>query len=108
MSFDDRSFKKNYSGYYSKPMAEARSGALRVALLFGSAVIALALILVPVLNNRPNNDVVTQSLFPTGVDTMATGSIRNSQGYTVRRSVLQPAPDAVCIIHQDGTKKGAC
>jgi hypothetical protein len=107
MDFDARSSRKTYSDYYSGPIAEARTGALRVALLFGSAVIALALILVPILNNR-SNDVVTQSLFPNGVDTMATGSIRNSQAYTVRKSVLQPAPDAVCIIHPDGTKKGDC
>ncbi|PYE88981.1 hypothetical protein [Phyllobacterium leguminum] len=107
MGFDDHSFKKDYSDYSSGSMAEARSGALRVALLFGSAAIALAMILVPILNNR-SKDVVTQSLFPNGVDTMATGSIRNSQAYTVRRSVLQPTPQAVCIVHTDGTRNGEC
>lgn len=107
MGFDDRSFKKEYSDYSSSSMAGARSGALRIALLFGSAAIALALILVPILNDR-SNDVVTQSLFPKGVDTMATGSIRNGQAYTVRQSVLQPTPQSVCIIRQDGTKNGDC
>ncbi|RCS22484.1 hypothetical protein DUT91_19005 [Phyllobacterium salinisoli] len=107
MRFDDPSFKKDYSDYYSSSIAGARSGALRIALLFGSAAIALALIVVPILNNR-SNKVASQSLFPNGIDTMSTGSIRSSKAYTVRKSVLQSSPQGVCIIHPDGTKKGEC
>ncbi|PRD40942.1 hypothetical protein C5748_24060 [Phyllobacterium phragmitis] len=107
MGFDDHSFKTDHSEYYPNSIAGARSGALRIALLFGSAAIALALILVPILNNR-SNDVASQTLFPSGVDSISTGSIRNSRAYTVRKSVLQASPQTVCIIHSDGTKSDDC
>jgi hypothetical protein len=42
------------------------------------------------------------------VDAIETGSIRSSQAYTVRKSVLQPTPQAVCIIYSDGKKNGEC
>lgn len=78
-------------------------GALRLALLFGSAVIALALIAVPMLAGRD------QSIRggPVGLDMMSTASI-GSDAYTVRRSVLQPAPEAVCIIRSNGDRSGKC
>jgi len=108
MPFDDHSFhKKDHGSYYPNSIAEARWGALRVALLFGSAAIALALILVPILSERSRN-VASQSLFPDGIDSISTGSIRHSQGYTIRKSVLQSTPEAVCVIHSDGKKDGDC
>ncbi len=36
-----------------------------------------------------------------------TGSI-GANTYTVRRSVLQRSPDAVCIIRTDGGRSGDC
>ncbi|KXF79387.1 hypothetical protein ATN84_06670 [Paramesorhizobium deserti] len=108
MPFDDHSFhKKDHGSYYPNSIAGARSGVLRITLLFGSAAIALALILVPILNER-SRDIASQSLFPDGVDTISTGSIRHSRAYTVRKSVLQSTPEAVCVIHPDGRKSGDC
>ncbi|OQM75455.1 hypothetical protein [Manganibacter manganicus] len=79
-------------------------GALRLALLFGSAVIALALIAVPMLAGR--GPLVRGDA--SGLDMMSTGSIRHDTSYTIRRSVLQPAPDAVCLIRSDGRQSGRC
>jgi len=76
-------------------------GAVRVALLFGSAAVALALILTPLLDRR------TRDTASYGLDPVATGSIPD-RVYTIRRSVLQPSPDATCIISQNGTRSGAC
>lgn len=78
-------------------------GALRLALLFGSAVIALALIAVPMLAGRDHS--IRGG--PVGLDMMTTASI-GSDSYTVRRSVLHPAPEAVCIIRSDGRRSGEC
>jgi hypothetical protein len=39
---------------------------------------------------------------------MTTGSIARGGTYTVRRSVLQSAPSAACIIRADGTRSGDC
>ncbi|MCT7377473.1 hypothetical protein [Chelativorans salis] len=80
-------------------------GVLRVTLLFGSVAIALALILTPLLERRTHNS----ALFKPTVDRMTTGTVGNrDSAYTVRRSVLQPSPQAVCIIRADGTRRGAC
>jgi len=77
-------------------------GALRVALLFGLMGIALALIFVPFAERK------AESLVASGLDMTTTGSIRPGDTYTVRRSVLQPSPDAVCIIRSDGSRSGEC
>lgn len=77
-------------------------GALRLALLFGGLAVALALIIAPIAER--------QSRFyqPGEIDGMTTGSIRAVDTYTIRRSVLQPSPDSVCVIRADGTRRGAC
>lgn len=80
----------------------ASSGALRVALLFGLMGIALTLIIVPLAERR------TGPLVAGELDMTTTGSIRSGDTYTVRRSVLQHSPDAVCIIRSDGSRSGAC
>jgi hypothetical protein len=77
-------------------------GALRIALLFGSAAVALALIAVPLLEGRVSDRPAG------GVDLMSTGSIGTGETYTIRRSVLQSSPDAVCVIRSDGTRSGDC
>lgn len=84
------------------------AGVLRVALLFGSAAVALTLILVPIAERQGNERSV--AAVPRGVDMMSTGSIaaRGGESYTIRRSVLQPHPDAICIIRDTGEMTGAC
>jgi hypothetical protein len=77
-------------------------GALRIALLFGSAAVALALIAVPLLEGRSPDRLAS------GIDLMSTGSIGRGEIYTIRRSVLQPSPDAVCVIRADGARSGDC
>ena len=81
----------------------AGMGLLRITLLFGSAAAALALIATPLLDRQPR----LQS--PAGLDMTSTGSIgRSDSTYTLRRSVLQSAPGAVCLIHADGRRSGDC
>ncbi|TKT75230.1 hypothetical protein [Aquamicrobium sp. LC103] len=80
---------------------------LRVTLLFGSAAVALALILTPLAESQARR--VAQTGTPVGVDMMSTGSIgQRGSSYTVRRSVLQPTPNSICIIRDDGTRSGDC
>ncbi len=85
-----------------------RTGALNLALLFGTAAIALALILTPMLSSRPDGRVLANAPV-VDYDMMSTGSIPSrptSKRYTVRRSVLQDMPGAVCIIDGDGSSSG--
>jgi hypothetical protein len=42
------------------------------------------------------------------LDMMATGSVAKSSEYTLRRSVLQPADAAPCVIYADGRRLGSC
>ena len=93
-------------------------GALRVTLLFGSAAVALALILAPIAENQV--DRMMYSSYPAGLDMLATGTIgggagiggpvgqRGGSAYVVRRCVLQPSPNSVCIIRQNGMRTGDC
>jgi len=83
---------------------DAGMGALRIALLFGSAMVALALLIVPMLDRT----AIFADGSAAGVDVMSTGSINPSRSYTVRRSVLQETPNAVCIIRSNGTRSGDC
>lgn len=82
----------------------AGMGALRITLLFGSAVIALALLATPALDMRTRQQVGNAA----GLDMMSTGSVRRGEVYTIRRSVLQPKPDAICIIRSNGQRSGEC
>jgi len=84
-----------------------RTGVLNLSLLFGTAVIALTLILTPMLTSKTDNRVLANA--PLDYDNIQTGSIPSgttTKRYTVRRSVLQEMPGAVCIIDGDGTKSG--
>lgn len=82
----------------------ASSGALRAALLFGSAGIALALILTPILERKTRDHAFA------GVDLMSTGTVASQRGntYTIRRSVLQAHPGELCIIRANGSRSGIC
>lgn len=81
-------------------------GALNVALLFGTAIIALTLIVTPLVSQQ--KDRMEASTL--GYDDIKTGSIPSHDGkvkhYTIRRSVLQSDPSEVCIIDDNGNKSG--
>jgi len=92
---------------------DAGAGILRVTLLFGSAAVALALILTPIAEKQA--DKMLFSSYPSrGLDMMTTGAVggsigqRQGESYVVRRSVLQPNPNSVCIIRQNGMRTGDC
>ncbi|ODT06521.1 MAG: hypothetical protein ABS58_11205 [Mesorhizobium sp. SCN 65-20] len=87
--------------------SRASAGILRFTLLFGLGAVALALIITPLID-RKMRPQIGQMRFD-GIDYTATGSIgRNNNGYTLRRSVLQKSPQAVCIIGQSGSRSGQC
>ena len=91
-------------------MPVAKSGFVRCVLLFGSAVLALTLVIVPVLSEKANKQTA-QSLFPAGVDMMSTGSIARGnadKAYIERKSLLQSSPEAICVIARDGSQQGDC
>nr|WP_109578345.1 hypothetical protein [Aminobacter sp. AP02] len=84
----------------------AGAGMLRVALLFGFAAIALALVATPYLEGKTRMQA-GQVRFD-GLDYTTTGSIGRSSSYTLRRSVLQKTPQSVCIISESGVRSGQC
>ena len=86
---------------------EAGMGVLRITLLFGSAAVALALLATPLLD-RGAQERFASNTYPSDLDMTSTGSIGRSTTYTVRRSVLQPSPDSVCIISNNGRHSGDC
>ena len=79
-------------------------GALRITLLFSAAAVVLALIAAPLLESRSGSGLARNAR----VDLMSTGSIGGTTSYTIRRSVLQSSPDAICIIRSDGARSGDC
>jgi hypothetical protein len=81
----------------------AGMGMLRIALLFGSAAVALTLILAPLADRYSRSQFAANG----GLDYSTTGSIGKRAVYTIRRSVLQRA-DAICIIRPDGRRSGDC
>jgi hypothetical protein len=83
------------------------SGAVRIALLFGSAAVAFTLILAPIIN-RGTESFTARRANPSALDGTATGSILKTRGYTVRRSILQGAPSSVCIIADNGSQSDKC
>lgn len=86
--------------------AEAGMGVLRITLLFGSAAVALALIVAPFLDRQTQPQYARDGFV--GIDQMSTGSIGKRNVYTIRRSVLQESPNAVCVIRQNGSRSGDC
>lgn len=83
----------------------AGMGALRVALLFGSAAIALGLIVAPIADRATRSQTAGLGA---GLDLTSTGSVGSGHLYTIRRSVLQPFPDSVCVIGDNGQRSGDC
>lgn len=78
---------------------------IHLALAFGSLAVALGLIIAPIAEER-----VMRQAGTAGIDMTSTGSVGNrGKGvYTVRRSVLQSTPNAICIIHANGVHTGDC
>ncbi|QND48480.1 hypothetical protein HB780_23105 [Rhizobium lusitanum] len=83
-----------------------KTGALNIALLFGTAAVALSLILTPMLSDKSKSNVLASA---PELDTMTTGSIQRTEDgkrYTIRRSVLQQEPGSVCIVQGYGADGG--
>jgi|GEM_PF-166579 len=98
-----------WSSVYSDASKERQRGglsAIRVALLFGTAAAALALI-VPPLADMASDEWILFGADP-GIDYTTTASIPRSREYTIQRSVLQRSADSVCIIDARGRHSGDC
>lgn len=94
MSFDDNFFKSS-PAETRNTLSKTGSGILRVVLLFGSAAIALALLIVPILNDQANR-VASQSVLPNGIDRTMTGSIKRdipAKASTKTECNMLTAPD---------------
>ncbi|MFC7065924.1 hypothetical protein [Brucella rhizosphaerae] len=102
MSFDNNYFSADHNEYTPGPLSKAGRGILRVVLLFGSAAVALALIIVPVLNDQANK-VAAQSVLPDGIDRTMTGSIKRDPVVS-RKAPVRP----ICVIDPDGSHTGDC
>jgi hypothetical protein len=96
---------------WTDTLGVAGSGAVRLALLFGSAAVALTIILTPLAEKQ----VVRSAALQTGIDQIATGSTKNAnrslpvtRNFVIRRSVLQTDKDDICIIGSDGVRTGTC
>jgi hypothetical protein len=96
------------TGRPATSFAEARTGLFRATLLFGSAVAALSLIVVPEIDHRTKLLVAERAA---DVDPITTGSVGTGaelRRYTVHRSILDRPDRDPCIMFPDGTQKGAC
>jgi hypothetical protein len=85
----------------------AGMGILRITLLFGSAAVALALIVAPIAESQTRS-YVARGGTPAGLDEMTTGSTGYRGEYTIRKSVLQSSPQTVCVIRDNGVRIGDC
>lgn len=92
---------------WTSRLGHAGMGAVRVALLFGMAGVALALILTPIAERRSRPEFA-QFGAPFGIDPITTSSTKRPETYTIRRSVLNPGRNAFCIIGADGSVSGDC
>ncbi|MDY8110544.1 hypothetical protein U0C82_15485 [Fulvimarina sp. 2208YS6-2-32] len=91
----------------TSPIAQLRSLLVRGSILFGVAVVAVALVVVPAI--RGEGDTLS-AMSGSNLDMMSTGSITSggqSTTYRVQRSILQPDA-APCIFWPDGRQQGAC
>ena len=80
---------------------------LRATMLFGMLAAALAMFAAPYLDRSSKRIVMERT--NAGIDFTTTASTPQQRPtYTVRRSVLQDAPNAVCIIHANGARSGYC
>jgi hypothetical protein len=95
--------------YTSRERLEYAGGSiLRIALLFGSVSIALAMIVTHLLDKNFSGNVTQTESASSGLDFGSTASIGEKGRYIIRKSVLQPDPNSVCIIRENGTYSGDC
>lgn len=102
----DEQFWKTVREKHQETYRSSRTGVLNIALLFGTAAIALALILTPMLSSHDDRSKIAS--VKQDFDMISTGSIPKQQSttttdadgkrYTIRRSVLQDTPGSVCIV----------
>jgi hypothetical protein len=102
----DEQFWKTVREKRQETYRSGRTGALNIALLFGTAVIALALIVTPMLASHDDRNKIAS--VKQDFDMLTTGSIQkqpsttttdaDGKRYTIRRSVLQDTPGSVCIV----------
>ncbi len=104
----DDEFWKSVRNRQRATYRSGKTGALNIALLFGTAAIALSLILTPMLAER--SDQKRLAHVQEDFDLLTTGSIpsgeRGNKHYTIRRSVLQETPGSVCIVQGYGGNGG--
>ncbi len=81
------------------------TGSFRMALLFCSAAVGLALLITPFAERQLRSAQLSDGV---GLDQMSTGSVQRTGRYTIHRSVLQETPNSVCIIYRNGGKSGDC
>lgn len=87
----------NSRGYSAK---NRRTGVLNVTLLFGTAAIALSLILTPMLANKTQTTTRLAPV-PDNIDNILTGSIKRTEAgktYTIRKSILNGDTDSSCLV----------
>lgn len=86
----------------------ASVGALKAALVFGAVVIAFTVVVTSLLAGR--DEGMMRAAGQSRYDGIVTGAIPSNatRVYTIRRSVTQPMPDALCIIDASGRRRGAC
>ena len=89
------------------PLGLTGVGILRAALLFASIAVAFALLVAPLLD-RQLRSAHARAGAPAGLDSITTGTVGSGNTYTIRRSVLQASPNAICVIHASGRRQGDC
>lgn len=92
-------------GFEEDTASPAKTGATRVALLFGSIAVAFALFLVPIVGR--NSQEIARANVP-DLDLTVTGAVPTAGNYTIRRSVLQSNTKSICIIRSNGSSVGDC
>ncbi|MGK6313156.1 hypothetical protein [Neorhizobium sp. DT-125] len=96
----DEEFWKTVRVRQRATYGSGKTGALNIALLFGTAAIAFALILTPMLADRDDERRLAD--VQKDFDLITTGSIKpaekGTKHYTIRRSILQETPGSVCIV----------
>lgn len=91
----------------NRSMFDFGNGVLRGTMLFGVLAVALGLFAAPLLD-RATGGPQSASLRSNGIDYTTTATTPTVRTYTMRRSILQESPNAVCIITADGRQTGDC
>lgn len=106
---DNGNFWQAVADKYGEARHSGGLNSLKVALFFAVTAIVCTVILTPILAVGSSRAKIAHSVG--SYDAITTGSIPQSgekRTYTIRRSILQPFPEAVCFIGSDGRKSGSC